>query len=862
MRLLSTFALIAALAWSGAASAGSTINPSAPAQGSALTSGPVRSNFAAAYNDINGIEGMFAGSTAPPSPLQGQDWLNTSVTTAATWSKWNTITSTWTLIGTFNLNTGVFTAATAGCPTCAFTNVANVFSALQTVDFGSGSRPTTGAGAGAVIYSADGVAARFEITEFNNAVSGAYAIFDGRTSLGSRGAPLTVTSGTMLTSFEGKGYDGSVWTGTGGALHVYARGTFTPTSHQGGACLATTASGATATTDNLCVNSDGTASLVGALTSPSIIGAAGNPLVLVGAAGQSVQLGPNTAATVALNSSAFEPINDNSISLGFSSNRWSNIYGVAATVTTVTSPASTNLAINAPTGQNIEFEINGAVQASVNGSGLLVVGNSGAQPGTIQIASPTANVMAIVSASSATGTATIPSGSYTLVGDTTTQTLTNKTWNGVAVAIGFGGTGQATASAAIAALMPTPTRAGDVPYWNGSIWTTLPGNNSGTLTLQENASGVPVWASVAGTGTVTSATIAGSGGNTTSGTCTITTSGTCQVAAPGGFLNFLRNSSLSSWFHGGAVGSPITITTAGGWCAEGVWVLPTGASVTCVAISTSTVGTPYYNLKITGNTSVTDVVARFVVESYTHSRFFNKNVTFQMEVVNTTGGTITPTLQTKYATAGQDSWGTSTIDLAATNLQACTNTSTCLEAYTLAVSGAGNNGYEFNVDLGNNFSTNGKNVQIVFFDARLDPNASTGLNANPPPFEMRDPESDIRWNERFVQTSYDNFTAPGAATHTGMAGGAVSTATPTNSQGWVTFRTPMRAAPAVSTWDGAGAANKQSHTGCGGGVTFVDGDAPSLTSGLISTKGFAYSDSTTSACPYTHFLADSSITGG
>jgi hypothetical protein len=64
----------------------------------------------------------------------------------------------------------------------------------------------------------------------------------------------------------------------------------------------------------------------------------------------------------------------------------------------------------------------------------------------------------------------------------------------VPVAIGSGGTGQTSAAAAISALMPAPTRAGDVAVWNGSNWVTLAGNNSGTNFLQENASGVPTWA--------------------------------------------------------------------------------------------------------------------------------------------------------------------------------------------------------------------------------------------------------------------------------------------------------------------------------------------------------------------------------
>ena len=42
---------------------------------------------------------------------------------------------------------------------------------------------------------------------------------------------------------------------------------------------------------------------------------------------------------------------------------------------------------------------------------------------------------------------------------------------------------------------PTPVRAGDIIYWNGTQWVTLPGNNSGSNFLGESASGVPAWSS-------------------------------------------------------------------------------------------------------------------------------------------------------------------------------------------------------------------------------------------------------------------------------------------------------------------------------------------------------------------------------
>ena len=42
---------------------------------------------------------------------------------------------------------------------------------------------------------------------------------------------------------------------------------------------------------------------------------------------------------------------------------------------------------------------------------------------------------------------------------------------------------------------PPPTGGGGLSYWNGSSWTTLPGNTSGFAVLQETAAGVPSWVS-------------------------------------------------------------------------------------------------------------------------------------------------------------------------------------------------------------------------------------------------------------------------------------------------------------------------------------------------------------------------------
>ena len=57
--------------------AASTINPSQPEPNPPLSSAPIQQNFSSAHDDINGIEGCFAGIVPPPNPLRFQCWANT-----------------------------------------------------------------------------------------------------------------------------------------------------------------------------------------------------------------------------------------------------------------------------------------------------------------------------------------------------------------------------------------------------------------------------------------------------------------------------------------------------------------------------------------------------------------------------------------------------------------------------------------------------------------------------------------------------------------------------------------------------------------------------------------------------------------
>ncbi|HEY3919462.1 MAG TPA: hypothetical protein VGL83_16860 [Stellaceae bacterium] len=333
------------------------------------------------------------------------------------------------------------------------------------------------------------------------------------------------------------------------------------------------------------------------------------------------------------------------------------------------------------------------------------------------------------------------------------------------------------------------------------------------------------------------------------------------VPSADGFVNRLRNNSLTSWFHG----SSGTITTSGGWAAEGVYVVPTGASI---AWSQATAGLPtacptVNGLTLTGASAITDLKIRLVIESYDAAQLAGQACTFQLPIVNNTGGSITPTIATKYPTA-QDNWTSSTNDLAAANLQTVANAATGVLSSTFNVAAGAVNGYEIIVDFGNNFASNAKSVTIGGgFDLRATPGAMTGLNSSPPTPEVRDVVSDQAWNARFYETTYNNRTAPGAATPNGMVFFYQETYV---NPGWdagggaVGFKVRKRAAPTVTWYDAAGNASKLSAY-----FNTIRGDNISIPgSSTIGECGFEIlaSAAVGSGMPLlAHYVADATIIG-
>jgi hypothetical protein len=216
--------------------------------------------------------------------------------------------------------------------------------------------------------------------------------------------------------------------------------------------------------------------------------------------------------------------------------------------------------------------------------------------------SPTLTTPHIVSIVN-TGTLTLPTSSDTLVGRATTDTLTNKTMTsstdvlgGVTMTLGSDATG-------------------DIYYNNANILTRLPkGTNGQALEL---VAGLPAWATLTGTGTVTSVTCNGVA-ITTSGTCStigqVPGTATNDNASSGNVGEYIATSSIGS-----SQTSTVTITIASPavitWTANGFVNSPIDGNVctpvnftTTGALPTGlTAGTTYYVIGSTITTNTFEV---------------------------------------------------------------------------------------------------------------------------------------------------------------------------------------------------------------------------------------------------------------
>jgi hypothetical protein len=261
----------------GAAHAGSTVNPTVPAQNSPLSSGPVRSNFAAAYNDINNILGKFAGTSAPSSPTTLQDWVDTSAGATYKFKFWNPTTNTWVQWGSLNIGTGVFSvtatsgsfAATAPVTVSVSGGVAtyglninssltvsggnlginlthsNAFTAVQSVSLNAAALQAAQTGTVLQIGQLDGVTNRVELDSYAAASRFSCVRADNTNAL-----PAALAANDESCSLNMFGYNGAAFVGPQAAVRMYAAAPWTASPVSAGTYLdfATTATADTTRT--------------------------------------------------------------------------------------------------------------------------------------------------------------------------------------------------------------------------------------------------------------------------------------------------------------------------------------------------------------------------------------------------------------------------------------------------------------------------------------------------------------------------------------------------------------------------------------------------------------------------------------
>lgn len=247
-KLLSVAVLLLALV--SPAMAASTINPNIPTFGSALSSGPIQQNFAAAYNDVSNILGMYAGTTAPINPINGQDWLNTTTMTAAVWAKYDSTTQTWITVGTFNLTAG--TLSLSACSTCANTNVVNTFTMLQKINLNAASLPSAQSGTVLQMGQADSVINGAELDSFSAASRWTCVREDGTAA-----SPTAIQLGDEICSLHAFGYNGSAIVGPRATIRTYAAQNWTTGANGTYIRFGTTPNGSTTLADALSIEQDG-----------------------------------------------------------------------------------------------------------------------------------------------------------------------------------------------------------------------------------------------------------------------------------------------------------------------------------------------------------------------------------------------------------------------------------------------------------------------------------------------------------------------------------------------------------------------------------------------------------------------------
>lgn len=202
-----------------------------------------------------------------------------------------------------------------------------------------------------------------------------------------------------------------------------------------------------------------------------------------------------------------------------------------------------------------------------------------------------------------------------------------------------------------------------------------------------------------------------------------------------GFVNKIRNPGMDIWQRGASfnVTAGTASYTADGWVVGAIGATcPVQQGLGQLSGTSKSKGT----LVLYAASGLTTCYIYQRIESFVAAPLAGQICTFQARILNIT----TVPVQLQFATyypAAPDNYSNVVNDISGINLQSVPAGASAIVAYTFPVTSNALNGYTVQFTINNALNATTGYVAITDVDLRAAPGVSLGLNANPPPVELR-----------------------------------------------------------------------------------------------------------------------------
>jgi len=307
---------------------------------------------------------------------------------------------------------------------------------------------------------------------------------------------------------------------------------------------------------------------------------------------------------------------------------------------------------------------------------------------------------------------------------------------------------------------------------------------------------------------------------------------TAEVNVAGGFVNKLRNGTFDVWQRGTGIFS----VTSGVYTADG-WIVGAVGGTSSVSAQAAPAGRLARNImQMGGAAGMAQLLLTQRVESYVSAPLTNQRCTFQAQILNATPAALTPTLSISTANP-VDNFASPVTVLAPVNLQSCASGQWTRVAYTFDMGANPGLGVQVQLNFG---ALTVNSVSIAEADLRATPGVATGLNANPPPPELRPIAIELAFCRRYFQRRQPGI----ASAQLSTSGGATSVNAAAT---FFQLEPMMRATPTFTSGGNLQIWGIQS-SGAGGATAPISGLGASTPSPIIYQVNFNLSSSLASAC--------------